>query len=609
MTSLTMSPHAPPPSPVDPLAPRPGGAGRPRSAPLATLGALLALALLPAAASAQRSLAIRSFHADVDVRPDGTVRVVEDIEVEFQGSWNGIYRTIPVQYRTPQGFDYHLVLDVGAVEDGTGAPLRHEVSRERHYKKVKVWVPGAQDAVRRVRLSYTSPNALRFFEEHDELYWNVTGDEWEVPIREASARVRLPAGATGLRATAFTGGYGSREQAATIEESEDGFVIRTDRPLGFKEGLTVAVGWDPGFVERPTAPDRIVRFLRSNMLLLFPFFSLAGMWQIWRSKGRDPDRRPVTVQWRPPEGLTPAEVGTLVDGSPDMRDLTATLVDLAVRGYLKIEERDRGGLAGLFGGTEWVLHRTRPATEWRELHAHERGFLNGVFSRGAVSERELSDLEEVFYKNLPGIRSGIFDRLLGLGFWTSRPDSVRNAWLGVGLAVTVLATFGFAALAGWLSLSRQTAVVAGILTGLPVVVFAFVMPARTTKGVRALEEVLGFQEFLERVESDRFRRMIESPADFERYLPHALALGVERRWAKAFEDIYTEPPDWYVGGAGPGRFHTGRLVGNLHHFSSAAGSALASAPRSSGGSGFGGGGGGGGGSSGGGFGGGGGGGF
>ena len=111
-------------------------------------------------------------------------------------------------------------------------------------------------------------------------------------------------------------------------------------------------------------------------------------------------------------------------------------------------------------------------------------------------------------------------------------------------------------------ISHMTAVLAAIGMAIPVFVFGALMPARTVKGARVREHVLGFEEFLDRVESDRFKRMITSPEMFERFLPYAMAFGVERKWAKAFEDIYTEPPTWYVG-AWHGGFHTTSLANRL----------------------------------------------
>jgi hypothetical protein len=156
---------------------------------------LIALLLFAfAAPAAARSLVIESFEADILVHADGTLDVTEVLRPRFTGSWNGIFRTIPVEYRHPMGFNYTLFLEVQSATDNQRTPLKFTVSRQRHYKKVKIWVPGARDTTRTVILRYRVKNGLRFFEEHDELYWNVTGDEWEVPIESARATITLPFG-------------------------------------------------------------------------------------------------------------------------------------------------------------------------------------------------------------------------------------------------------------------------------------------------------------------------------------------------------------------------------------------------------------------------------
>lgn len=167
----------------------------------------LLLLLYPSPALA-KDLVIQSFDVEVTVFPDSHIEVTETIQPRFTGRWNGIYRTIPVEYES-HGFNKTFFLDLISVTDEDGRSLKYEVSRERHYQKFKIWVPGAEDAVRTVILRYRIPNALLFFDEHDELYWNLTGDEWDVPIEAASARVVLPAGAKGVRAIAYTGRYGS----------------------------------------------------------------------------------------------------------------------------------------------------------------------------------------------------------------------------------------------------------------------------------------------------------------------------------------------------------------------------------------------------------------
>ncbi len=554
---------------------------------LVLVALFLAAAVAPLSVQA-RSLVIERFDATIAVKTDGTMDVTETIQPHFTGAWNGIFRTIPVEYRTPQGMNYTLFLDLLGITDGAGTPLKIERSRDRHYLKIKIWVPGAADTTRTIILRYRVQNGLKFFDEHDELYWNVTGDEWQAPIRAASARIQLPSGITGLRAVAFTGVYGSREQAASMEIDQDGVSIRALRPLNFREGLTVAVGWDPGLIPRPGWLAQAILFLRSNWMLGIPLVIFGIMFSLWFARGRDPRRRPIAPQYNPPEELTPAEAGTLVDNSADIRDITATLVDLAVRGYVQIEEKEERKLLGLIPGREYTFDLRKPSAEWHTLRPHEQALLEAMFSGGVQKSVKSSDLEHRFYRHLPRIRDRIFDGLLERRYYARRPDRIRVASVVIGIAVGIALAIGGSLLSGAWGLSPLPAILGAFLSAAIVIGFGWIMPARTVRGARALEGVLGFEEFLARVEGDQFRRLDKSPELFEKYLPYAMALGVEKHWARAFEGIYRQPPEWYRGHHYD-TFHSGSFVSNLSHMSAQTATAMASSPRSSGGSGFGGG--------------------
>jgi len=552
------------------------------------LGLLSALLFAAAPAAAQRSLAIRHFDADIVVNRDASVDVTETITVQFSGKWNGVYRTVPVDYHTPQGFNWTLRLADVSATDGDGAPLKVEQSRERHYMKFKLWVPGAEDATRTVVFRYRAVNGLRFFEDHDELYWNLTGDEWDVPIEAVTARITLPAAATNLRAIAFNGAYGSTAREAEV--AIDGHVVRISmpHPLGFHEGVTGVVGWDKGAVVEPAPTDRAAGFLATNWPLTIPIPIFLGMFLLWRRVGRDPEERPVSAQYEPPLGLTPAEAGTLLDESVDMRDITATLVDLAVGGRLKIEETEKSQLFGLISSTDYTFHKLDPPAAARALEPHEQSVLDGIFDAG-IRLVPLSALDNEFYKHLPGIRDNVYDRLVSRGLYRSRPDYVKAKWIGGGVVIGALLAIGGAVFAARFNMTPLPFVLGGLLSTAIVALFGRVMPARTVAGARAYEGTRGFEEFLQRVESDRFARVIKTPEMFERFLPYAMAFGVEKKWASAFKDIVREPPSWYVGG-NPGGFSTGGFSRSLGAMTTHAATTMSSSPRSSGGSGFGGGG-------------------
>jgi len=563
--------------------------------------AIATLLLVAAPAAAQRTLEIERFDARITVRIDGTIDVEETIRAKFTGSWNGIYRKVPVEYRTPQGFKWSIRLDLLSATDQDGQPLKTESGREDHFIKYKMWVPGATDAVRTLVLRYRAHNALRFFEDHDELYWNVTGDEWDVALGDVTAVIHLPAAATGIRATAFNGVYGSTSREASVAPEGDSVRITMPRKLEFREGLTAVVGWDKGLVPEPTRADRVLGFLAANWPLALPVPVLIGMLLLWSRRGRDPRMLPVAVRYEPPAGLTPAEAGTLTDESADMRDITATIVDLAVQGHLRIEEREDSKLFGLVKEKEFVFHRTTPKDGARALFPHEAEVMQGIFQDGATTV-ELSDLENEFYKCLDDIKSGVLDRLVHQGFYARRPDHVRGRWIGFGIVSGLVTAIGGAAISPAMGAAPVAFIVAGFAIGLILVSIGYHMPSRTILGARTLEQVLGFGEFLERVDKERFERVVKTPEMFERFLPYAMAFGVEKKWASAFKDIYMEAPSWYAG-SGIHAFNASSFSSRLSAMSSRAESVMSSSPRTSSGSGFSGGssGGGGGGGGGGGF--------
>lgn len=288
----------------------------------------------------------------------------------------------------------------------------------------------------------------------------------------------------------------------------------------------------------------------------------------------------------------------------------------------------------------------KPADQWNDTRPHERALLSGLFFGGDITENPiqtalqargiagpiygnvtdqlqgqsatsaepaavqdtsaasqtslstaapiasvaLSDLQNRFYTQLPLIRNGIFDALVTDGYYLHRPDTVRQGYIGGGIAV------GFVIAAAGIWLANKTGmqpfpwIIAGIGTGAIIAIVGWFMPARTIMGARTYAKVLGFEEFLSRVESDRIKRMENAPELFEKFLPYAMALRVEKKWVQAFSGIAMQPPQWYQG---PylGGFQAYLFVNDLNIMSSQVGTTMASAPRSSGGSGFGGGGG------------------
>jgi uncharacterized membrane protein len=337
------------------------------------------------------------------------------------------------------------------------------------------------------------------------------------------------------------------------------------------------------------------------------------MYLLWYRRGRDPQVGSIAVQYEPPGGLTPGEAGALVDDAADMRDITASIVDLAVHGYLEIEERKTERMMGLYTSQDYAFILKKKPAEWVSAKPHELLLLAGLFDNGARDYVELSDLQNRFYKHLPGIRKALFDSLVKRGYYAHRPDDVRGLFIGAALVAAALLIGIGQYLARRLGMQALPFTIAGVSSGVIVAAFGWIMPARTVAGAKARLGVLGFEDFLGRVEGDRLQRMtsathLTQAQTFEKYLPFAMALGVEKKWAAAFDGVFKEPPSWYH--APPGTMFRGMYFANsLSNMSARTAQVMVSAPRSSSGSSGFGGGRGGGGFSGGGFGGGGGGGF
>src|ERR1700732_2800785 len=547
------------------------------------------LTVFPAFA-AVRQLVIQHFDDEVVVGAEGTIDVTETIEARFTGeNGHGLYRMIPTEYTDPEGLNYTLSIDHITVTDSDGHSLKYEQHREGRYTKFKIYISNADDSTHTVILHYRVLDAIRFFEDHDELYWNVTGNDWEVPIEFASAHIALPSGISGLHAVAYTGATGSRAQDAVVEVHDNFMDVHTTRPLSFHQGLTAVVGFDKNFVQQPSAAAKFIQFFRSNTPLLIPIGVFFVMFWLWWTRGRGPERQAIAVQYEPPDKLTPGECGTLVDNEAAMRDITATLVDLAVKGYMTIEQTDESHLLGLSHSKAYTFHLKKPAAQWNTARPHEQQMLSAIFDGGANPDVKLSQLQNHFYANLPAIRNSIFDALMADGYYLHRPDTVRQSYIGGGIVIGILMIVIGGAVASRTGAAALPWIVSGVISAAVICIFGWFMPARTLTGARTLEKVLGFEDFLGRVEGDRIERIERTPALFEKYLAHEMALHVEKKWVQTFSGIAMQPPSWYQGPYGSG-FVPYIFVSDLNMMSMQAASTMVSAPRSSGSSGFGGGG-------------------
>ena len=556
---------------------------------LVALVVALALALTATAGSglaAERQLQIRNFAMEAEAQRDGSMQVRETLTVHFGGTWNGLRRQIPELANRPGGLE-PLGLSLTAAEDGQGHPYRVETESDRGNQTWRVYVPGAKNATRTVVLRYRVRHAVRFYPDHDEINWNVTGNAWDVPIERVSALLRLPEGARGVHGAVYTGVRGARGRDARLQIGPQQVTAESTRALAVGEGLTLAVGFDKGLMAPP--PRGGLGWFRGRLALLLPPLVLLIFGPIWWRWGRDPPMGSLPVVYEPPAGLTPAELSALVREQVGRDSLGATLVDLAVKGVIHI---DMHLAPGLFVGVTRTYSFTliESQRQWLALARHEQYLLQRLFPYGLRGDRiDTEALRNVFYVHVPGFVSLVQEEEIRQGVFTQWPDAVR-AWAlvigwGVTLGVVMLASSGVLLPPDLTHLQfvadPQLSLLGVLVALLLVTVFAWVMPRRTLQGVVMLRKALGFEEFLRRVEGPRYRKVIRTPEMFERWLPYAMVAGLTRQWTAAFRGIVQQRPRW-LGYDDEGSFDIDafcELVEDCGRFCS---DALLSSPSSSG---------------------------
>lgn len=315
-----------------------------------------------------------------------------------------------------------------------------------------------------------------------------------------------------------------------------------------------------------------------NLLIFLPLIVFIGLFIRWFYKGRDPKfKGTIIAQYEPPDNITPAEMGVLIDERVDLEDITSTLVDLAYKGYLKIKEVKEKRIIG--EETKYTLIRTNDFRASSALKEHERLILEGIFN--GRTEVGLDSLVNRFYRHLSGIRKALYNQTVEADYFKKSPEFVRmkNRIGGV-----LLASGG-----GVLAFVWPLAGIPILISGLLILVFAGAMPAKTQKGSDAYWHALGFREYLHTAE--RFRLDTCTPETFEKFLAYAMVFGVEKQWANRFVDIYKEPPSWYESIPPITAFSVADFTNSVSFMSVSVSNSFSSSPSSSSGFGDGGGGG------------------
>lgn len=616
--------------------------------------ARILLAILFACGSATGALAaeeISDFHARIDVGADGTLTVNETIAVNVEGRQisRGIFRDIPLRYEDENGRLREVQLDVQSVtRDGENEP--YAIERESGVLRIRIGDAGVLLAhgLHTYEIAYETTRQIRYFNDHDELYWNVTGNGWDFPIREASAEITLPEGARATNVTYFTGRYGSTEQAGQADRLEGGnrILVEATRTLGAREGLTAVVAFPKGVVAPLSLAEQRADWWRDNLAwigggggvaIVLAFY----MWA-WRRVGRDPPSEIVVPSWTPPEGISPA-LANYIEKRGFKGDgwdaFAASMIDLAVKGHLELEQPDKtmtirrkgsGIPQGIGVGQRAILGALAADGDTLTIDKSNGATVQSV--GGAFRRAMEKEHRNQFYRgNMLYVAGGLFASVLVLvliltagGF---QPEMIVAAFgivfpslvigfvavhvgrqfrrahsLGARIwSVIVTAAVGLVGLnlvGGVVTTLTQVEFdprVLAVLTGLVIIniVFFFLMGAPTPLGQKRTAEIAGLKQYLTLAEKDRMNMRGApgmSPQHFETLLPYAVALGVEKPWARAFDVWLTgalaagavaySGPSWYHGtDFSPSRI--GSSLGDMAGSMSSSFTASLPAPKSS----------------------------
>lgn len=541
------------------------------------------------------SWGVNDFHSDIDIHKDSSITVAETIVADFTkaSSRHGIYRYIPIHYKDRYNQDLNLRFNLISVTDENNKDMTADVTYDGPNVDIKIGDPDVyvDGKIVTYKIKYQLQRSLNQFEDHDEVYWNVTGNGWDTAILKASATVKLPSPVDekNLKSICYTGLSDSKEQdcEAKIIDGQT-YQFSTNHLLPTNAGLTIVSAFPKKLINYPSPITYIFWFLTDNWGYWVPIFIFLFLYYRWYKYGRDPKATHPTImpEYEAPDGLRPAEIGTLIDDKVDMHDITSTIIDLATRGWLKIIETEKKGLFG--ASFHYELEQINPDTIKGILNDYEQIIFDGIF--GSRQKISLDDLKNTFYTVIPIIQSSLYKSLVEKKYYASDPDKSRNSYYAIAISGFFISLFFL----GFLIDINLSLYLGLLISFLIIGIFGRYMPKKTQLGADTYIHILGLEEFIKTAEKDRLK-FYEKENIFEKILPYAIALGLADKWAKACDGLMKQSPDWYQS-SNPNfinNFSTFYFLSALNNFNNTMSTNMNTAPRSSsssGSSGFGGGG-------------------
>lgn len=561
---------------------------------------LLAFSLGVLSASGQYEK-INSFHTDLTVAPDGRLTVTETINVHAEGIAfkRGIVRTLPLSFQDHHGKKTKVRYALSEVRVNGGAAPYHTERQSGNFvvyvgDKNTLLTPGDYQ----YRITYTTQGQLGFFDAYDEIYWNVNGNGWNFVIDSISASIHLPATAQVMQTACYTGGYGSTASDCTASEADGHTVHFQGRSLYPYEGLTVAVGFQKGVVAPPPPPTFFEQYAVPLIAGAITLLLLLYYFITWSRFGRDPAMPTVIPLFEPPGNMSPASVGMMIDGGFQHSLITPAIIDLAVKGLVRIDEKKKKQLLGLVSKKTYSIVKLKEAVD---LPKEEHVLYDRMFGAGQDSF-EFDGTYDVQVKNMAtDFKNAVTSQ------WSALLNKGNNMkfWL-IPILTLLLCVVALLVLHDEFRGDQDVrdAIIFVAVNFVLFLIYAYLIkrPSREKLALRA--QLLGFRMYLSAAEEKQLQHFNPpqiTPEAFEKYLPYAIAFKVERIWGDRFQDMISKAlvdqsyrPTWYSGSV----MNYGLFAQQMNSSLSSSFQSSSTPPSSSGGSsggGFSGGGGGGGG--------------
>lgn len=532
---------------------------------------------------AQEYFTISQYDIDVKVNKNASLDIEEKISVHFTEPRHGIIRKIPYKYKIqslPAGIEKaKLPMQSGGynrtIVDNIKVPdWDFEVTNTGDYKSIKIgsaekYVEGDQQYL----ITYRVLNAINFFKDHSELYFNVIGLEWATTIASANFTVELPEALSDTtNYVVATGLSGSRDnKTITRWVGNTTFSGYTTKQLNPNEGLTIGISFPDGYLAKPD-----YRFNGIYWLLL-PFIVFAGMFYTWKKLGKD-EVVVVQTEFYPPENVSPGVSGYIIDGKLDRRDLTALVPYWGAGGYLQINETEKKHLLGLVKTKEYEFVKLKDLPS--NALTYEKTFFNGIFESG--DHVKLSDLKNKLYTSMNTAKAELKAEIDRNDYYVKYSRGIVWFFLLLGIAVFIYGSIQLVSY--WYE--KKWMGIAIVASAVFILIFGLLMAKKTPKGTALYQKLLGFKEFIKSVEKDRLEEFLKQDQNyFDKVLPYAIVFDVADKWKDKLKGLEVPAPSWYNGSYAGSNFNTLMFMNSLDSSMKAMTNTFYSSPNSSGSSG------------------------